>query len=372
MIGQSLAQYRIVAAIGAGGMGEVFRARDTKLESRRRDQGAARRARRTIAERLARFRREAQVLASLNHPNIAHVYGFETATLPDGSTAHFLAMELVEGEDLAERLKRGAIPVEESIAIAKQIAEGLEEAHEHGIIHRDLKPANVKVTPDGKVKVLDFGLAKALEGDSRLRRANSQVSHSPTMSRHATEAGMILGTAAYMSPEQARGKTVDKRADIWSFGVVLFEMLTGTRLFAGETVSDTLAAVLREEVPWARLPRDTPPRGASGPEALPDPRPEGSSARRRRRPTGAVGNRRGPLGSTSSRPRASALGPPAPRPAVGGRIRAGRAGGRRPRSNPSVAPSRGAAPARLSHLQRKRLPSHRVVRRTHGRLRLHP
>ncbi len=257
MIGQSLAHYRIVAAIGAGGMGEVFRARDTTLN---RDVAikVLPAAMATDTERMARFKREAQVLASLNHPNIAHVYGFESATLPDGSTAHFLAMELVEGEDLAERLKRGVIPVEESIVIAKQIAEGLEEAHEHGVIHRDLKPANVKVTPDGKVKVLDFGLAKALEGDSTTSAANSQASHSPTMSRHATEAGMILGTAAYMSPEQARGKTVDKRADIWSFGVVLFEMLSGTRLFAGETISDTLAAVLKEDVPWARLPGDTP------------------------------------------------------------------------------------------------------------------
>jgi tRNA A-37 threonylcarbamoyl transferase component Bud32 len=256
ILGQSLAQYRIVAAIGAGGMGEVFRARDTKLD---RDV-AIKVLPAELAqdrERLARFEREAKLLASLNHSNIAHVYGFESATLPDGATVHFLAMELVEGEDLAERLKRGAIPVDESIAIAKQIAEGLEEAHEHGIIHRDLKPANIKLTPDGKVKVLDFGLAKALEGDPSDSAANSQLSHSPTMSRHATEAGMILGTAAYMSPEQARGKTVDKRADIWAFGVVLFEMLTGTRLFAGETVSDTLAAVLREEIPWARLPGDT-------------------------------------------------------------------------------------------------------------------
>jgi serine/threonine protein kinase len=255
--GTRLGLYEITAAIGAGGMGEVFRARDTKLD---RDV-AIKVLPAELAqdrERLARFEREAKLLASLNHPNIAHVYGFEGATLPDGASAHFLAMELVEGEDLAERLKRGAIPVDEAIAIAKQIAEGLEEAHEHGVIHRDLKPANVKVTPDGKVKVLDFGLAKALEGDPSSSAANSQASHSPTMSRHATEAGMILGTAAYMSPEQARGKSVDKRADIWAFGVVLFEMLTGTRLFAGETISDTLAAVLKEDVPWARLPGDTP------------------------------------------------------------------------------------------------------------------
>ena len=258
-LGTRLGTYEITAAIGAGGMGEVYRARDASLN-------------RDVAikvlpaalggdpERLGRFKREAQLLASLNHPNIAHVYGFEGATLPDGSTAHFLAMELVEGEDLSERLKRGAIPIDEAIAIARQIAEGLEEAHERGIIHRDLKPANVKVTADGKVKVLDFGLAKALEGDPAMSGANSQLSHSPTMSRHMTEAGMIMGTAAYMSPEQARGKPVDKRADIWAFGVVLFEMLSGTRLFAGETVSDTLAAVLKTDPDWKHLPGDTPAR----------------------------------------------------------------------------------------------------------------
>ena len=256
--GTRLGLYEITASIGAGGMGEVYRARDATLQ-------------RDIAikvlpasmasdpERLARFKREAQVLASLNHPNIAQVHGFEGAPLPDGSTAHFLAMEMVEGEDLAERLRRGAIPVDEAIALARQIAEGLEDAHEHGIVHRDLKPANVKVTPDGKVKVLDFGLAKAFAGDPSTPDASSQLSHSPTMSRHMTEAGMILGTAAYMSPEQARGKAVDKRGDIWSFGVVLFEMLVGSRLFTGETISDTLAAVLKTDPEWSALPRDTPP-----------------------------------------------------------------------------------------------------------------
>jgi len=252
-----LGPYEVTGAIGAGGMGEVYRGHDPTLN---RDVAikVLPAALAADAERLARFKREAQVLASLNHPNIAHVYGFEAATLPDGSTAHFLAMELVEGEDLSERLKRGAIPVDEAIGIARQIAEGLEEAHEHGIIHRDLKPANVKVTPNGKVKVLDFGLAKAMEGTSG-DAIGAELSNSPTMSRHMTEAGMVMGTAAYMSPEQARGKTVDKRADIWSFGVVGFEMLTGTRLFSGETVSDTLASVLREEIPWSRLPAGTPP-----------------------------------------------------------------------------------------------------------------
>ena len=255
--GTRLGSYEIAATIGAGGMGEVYRGRDTTLN---RDVAikVLPAALSNDAERLARFKREAQVLAALNHPNIAHVYGFEVATLPDGSNAHFLAMEMVEGEDLSERLKRGAIPVDEAIAIAKQIAEGLEEAHEHGIIHRDLKPANVMVTSDGKVKVLDFGLAKALEDDPATSGANSHLTHSPTMSRHMTEAGMIMGTAAYMSPEQARGKAVDKRSDIWAFGVVFFEMLTGERLFAGETLSDVLAGVLKTEIDLNLLPAATP------------------------------------------------------------------------------------------------------------------
>jgi Tol biopolymer transport system component len=226
----------------------VFRARDTKLNRevaiKVLPAGFAQ-----DAERVARFRREAQVLASLNHPNIAAIYGLE-----ESGVVVALALELVEGEDLAERLKRGAIPVHEALAIAKQIAEGLEEAHDKGIVHRDLKPANIKLTPDGKVKVLDFGLAKAYESDA----AEGAVSQSPTMSRHMTEAGIILGTAAYMSPEQARGKPVDKRSDIWAFGVVLYEMLTGKRLFDGETVSDVLAAVLTREPSWAALPATTP------------------------------------------------------------------------------------------------------------------
>ena len=254
--GAHLGPYEIITAIGAGGMGEVFRAKDAKLDR----EVAIKVLPSALAQepdRLARFEREAKLLASLNHPNIAHVYGFEASTLPDGSTAHFLAMELVAGEDLAARLRRGAVPVDEALAIARQIAEGLEEAHEKGIVHRDLKPANIKLTPDGKAKVLDFGLAKAYESSGT--GSAPDVSHSPTMSRHMTEAGMIMGTAAYMSPEQARGKAVDKRADIWSFGVVLFEMLTGARAFAGETVSDTLAAVLMREIDWTALPPATPP-----------------------------------------------------------------------------------------------------------------
>ena len=254
MIGSRLGAYEITGELGAGGMGEVYRATDTRLE---RDV-AIKVLPAELAqdpERLARFEREAKLLASLNHPNIAHVYGFESATLADGSAAHFLAMELVPGEDLAERLKRGAIPLDEALAIARQIAEALEEAHEKGIVHRDLKPANVKLTPDGKAKVLDFGLAKAWEGPGA---ASSDLSQSPTLARTGTAAGLILGTAAYMSPEQARGKPVDRRTDIWAFGVVLFEMLTGQRLFAGETVSDTLAAVLKSEPGWKALPSATP------------------------------------------------------------------------------------------------------------------
>ena len=223
--GTRLGPYEILSALGAGGMGEVYRARDTKLN-------------RAVAikilpeafaadpERIARFQREAKILASLNHPNIAHIHGLE-----ESNGVRALVMELVEGEDLAQRIARGAIPVDEALPIAKQIADALEAAHEQGIIHRDLKPANIKVRPDGTVKVLDFGLAKAMEPTGV---AAPSVSQSPTITTPAmTQAGMILGTAAYMSPEQARGKPVDKRADIWAFGCVLYEMLTGQRAFDG-------------------------------------------------------------------------------------------------------------------------------------------
>jgi len=257
--GARLGPYAIVAPIGAGGMGEVYRARDTKLD---RDV-AIKLLPAEVAgdsERLARFEREAKLLASLNHSGIAHLYGFEQAVLDDGKAAHFIVMELVPGEDLAGRLKRGRIAVDEAMAIARQVAEALEEAHEKGIVHRDLKPANVKVTPDGKVKVLDFGLAKAWSPDDDKHSGSAPpLSQSPTLAHTGTAAGLILGTAAYMSPEQARGKGVDKRSDIWSFGVLLFEMLTGERLFAGETVSDTLASVLKNEPDWTRLPSGTPP-----------------------------------------------------------------------------------------------------------------
>jgi Tol biopolymer transport system component len=257
MIGRSLGHYRITAAIGAGGMGEVYRATDTKL-GREVALKLLPGAFASDPERLARFEREAKLLASLNHPNVAQVYGFESITLPEGSASHFLAMELVEGEDLAERLTRGPVPVDEALAIARQVAEALEEAHEKGIVHRDLKPANVKVTPDGRVKVLDFGLAKAYAGESA-SGSSTDLSQSPTLAHTGTQAGVILGTAAYMSPEQARGRPVDKRADIWAFGVLLYEMLTGRRLFTGETVSDVLAGVLTRELDWSQLPARTPP-----------------------------------------------------------------------------------------------------------------
>src|SRR5438093_1171265 len=203
-------------------------------------------------ERLARFEREAKTLASLNHPHIAAIYGFEKS-----GGLHALVMELVEGEDLSQRIARGAIPLGEALPIAKQIAEALEAAHEQGIIHRDLKPANIKVRADGTVKVLDFGLAKAMEPAGA---TSPNVSRGPTIASPAmmTGVGMILGTAAYMAPEQARGKTVDTRADIWAFGCVLFEMLTGRRAFGGEDVTDTVAAVLKSEPDWTVLPAATP------------------------------------------------------------------------------------------------------------------
>ena len=248
--GARLGSYEIVSAIGAGGMGEVYRARDTSLN-------------RDVAikilpdlfagdpERLARFSREAQTLAALNHPNIAHVYGLEGTGL---------VMELVDGEDLAQRLTRGPLPLDDALPMATQIVEALEAAHERGIVHRDLKPANIKVRDDGVVKVLDFGLAKAMDpartaapGD-----ANSPTMLSPTFRSAVSQPGIILGTAAYMSPEQAKGKPVDKRTDIWAFGCVLFEMLTGKMAFPGDNVTEILAAVVRGEPDWSALPVDTP------------------------------------------------------------------------------------------------------------------
>jgi serine/threonine protein kinase len=256
--GTRIGPYEITGAIGAGGMGEVYRARDTKLN---RDV-ALKVLPASVAgdpDRLARFRREAQVLASLNHPNIAHIHGLEDA----GQTTA-IVMELVEGPTLAELIEKGrGLPLADALPIARQIAEALEVAHERGIIHRDLKPANIKVCDDGTVKVLDFGLAKALEPDSAAgsRQPAGGNANSPTITTPAmTVAGLILGTVAYMAPEQAKGKPVDRRADIWAFGVVLFEMLAGKRGYEAEDVSDTLAAVLMRDVDWNALPANVPPR----------------------------------------------------------------------------------------------------------------
>ena len=251
MVGTTISHYKVLEKIGEGGMGEVYRATDTKLN---RDvalkilpQQFA-----SDSQRMARFQREAEVLASLDHPNIGQIYGIEEA----GQTKA-LVLQLIEGPTLAERIAQGAIPVEDALMIALQIAEGVEAAHEKGVIHRDLKPANIKITPEGQVKILDFGLAKALEGETP---SASELSQSPTLTAAATQAGVILGTAAYMSPEQARGEDTDKKADIWAFGCVLFEMLTGRATFGGKTVSDVLAGVLRIDPEWKSLPPNLHPR----------------------------------------------------------------------------------------------------------------
>ena len=249
MIGKTLAHYEITAKLGEGGMGAVYRAHDPRTG-------------REVAlkilppafagdpERLARFRREARTLASLNHRSIATLYGVEEH---DGQP--FLVMEVAQGHDLAHRLKSGPIALDDVLAIALQMAEGLEEAHEKNVVHRDLKPANVMVDPDGVVKILDFGLARAYEGPSL---AETDLEHSPTITANLTQAGTIMGTAGYMSPEQARGRGIDRRSDLWAFGVILYEMLTGKRLFQGQTVGDTLASVLRADLPWDDLPPDLP------------------------------------------------------------------------------------------------------------------
>ena len=255
--GSRLGHYEIIAELGAGGMGAVYRARDSKL-NRNVAIKVLLASVANDADRLARFAREAQVLASLNHPNIAAIYGIEEARGdgPAEAGRHMaLVMELVEGPTLADRLSHGALPVDEALAIARQIAEALLVAHDAGIVHRDLKPANIKVRDDGTVKVLDFGLAKALDpaGGSGANAMNS-----PTLSVHATQQGLILGTAAYMAPEQARGRAVDRRADMWAFGVVLFEMLSGKRAFEGDDISITLAAVLKDDLDWKALPADLP------------------------------------------------------------------------------------------------------------------
>jgi serine/threonine protein kinase len=231
--GTRLGVYEVTAQIGVGGMGEVYRARDTKLG---RDVALKilPPALAADADRVARFEREARLLASLNHPHIGAIYGFE-----DAGDAPALVLELVEGDTLDDRVRRSPLPLSKALAVAQQIADALDAAHAAGIIHRDLKPSNIKITPDGVVKVLDFGLAKARAGEG----SPPDLSKSPTMTGDGTNAGVILGTAAYMSPEQARGKALDKRTDIWAFGCVLYEMLTGRLAFAGETLSDTIVAI---------------------------------------------------------------------------------------------------------------------------------
>ncbi len=246
--GTLLGSYEILAPLGEGGMGEVYRARDTKLGR----EVALKLVRSTLAgdpEYMLRFQREARLLAALNHPNIAAIYGLEEA-----GTVHALVMELVNGQTLAERLAAGPMPLDEALSVAKEIACALEAAHEKGIIHRDLKPANVKITPEGVVKVLDFGLAKAMEKPA----ASNDPSLSPTLTKDATEFGSTMGTPAYMSPEQARGKPLDKRTDVWSFGCVLYKALSGRAAFSGETSSDTMVAVLRADLDWDALPASTP------------------------------------------------------------------------------------------------------------------
>ena len=248
--GDRLGVYEVRDLIGAGGMGEVYRGHDTKLN-------------RSVAlkilpdafardpDRLARFKREAQVLASLSHSNIGSIFGFE-----ETETVHALVLELIEGPTLADRLAHGPLALDDALPVARQIADALDAAHAQGIVHRDLKPANIKIRPDGTVKVLDFGLAKAVADE----HSTANVTQSPTITSPAlTQMGVILGTAAYMSPEQARGRPADRRSDIWAFGAVLYEMLTGKRAFEGDDISDTLASILKSEPNWSVLPADTPP-----------------------------------------------------------------------------------------------------------------
>ncbi len=250
MVGTTISHYKVIEKIGQGGMGEVYRATDTKLN---RDvalkilpQEFA-----SDTQRMARFQREAEVLASLDHPNIGQIYGIE-----DAGQTKALVLQLIEGPTLAERIAQGPIPMEETLKIALQMAEGLEAAHEKGVIHRDLKPANIKITPEGQVKILDFGLAKAFEEGI----SPADISQSPTLTQGMTRAGVILGTAAYMSPEQARGHEVDKRTDIWAFGCVLYEMLSGKLAFPGDDITDILAAIVRAEPVWSALPDGSHPR----------------------------------------------------------------------------------------------------------------
>ena len=280
MIGKQIGGYQILSLLGTGGMGEVYRARDTKLG-------------RDVAikvlpslfandpDRLARFAREARLLASLNHPHIATIHGLESA---DGVQA--LVMELVDGPTLGEKLtqdsRRGVkegLPIAEALRIGGQIAEALEGAHEKGVIHRDLKPANIKLSHDGHVKVLDFGLAKAFSSDG----SGGDLSQAPTITATQLQAGAIVGTPAYMSPEQARGQAIDKRSDIWGFGCVLYEMLTGRAVFPRETITDTFAAILEREPEWGALPANTPAGDSTAVATVSGQRPEAPAARHRRR-----------------------------------------------------------------------------------------
>src|SRR5262245_13785149 len=254
--GTRIGIFEVVGSLGAGGMGEVYRARDTRL-NREVALKILPEAFANDSERLARFDREAQLLASLNHQNIGAIYGLDEA-----GGSRFLVLELIDGESLADRLKRGPLPVPEAIAVARQIVDALEAAHERGIVHRDLKPGNVMLTADGQVKVLDFGLARAFAADAG-QSSSVEITNSPTITGPMTQAGLILGTAAYMSPEQAKGRPTDKRSDVWAFGCVFYEMLTGRRGFDGEDVTDTLAAIVRGEPDWSLLPRDMPPHVVS-------------------------------------------------------------------------------------------------------------
>ena len=247
-VGRRLGIYEVLAPLGAGGMGEVYRAKDTRL-GREVALKLLPEAFSHDPERIARFQREARLLAALNHPNIASIHGLEEA-----EGRHLLVMELVPGGTLADRVSGGSLPVAEALSVFCEVAEALEAAHDKGILHRDLKPANVAITPDGRAKLLDFGLAKALSGEA----TPADADESPTISEEGTRDGLVLGTISYMSPEQARGRALDERTDIWSFGCCFFEALAGSRAFRGETTSDTIAAVLEKEVDWTALPASTP------------------------------------------------------------------------------------------------------------------
>ena len=251
MIGSSLTHYRITAKLGEGGMGEVYRATDTKLGRAVAIKGLPISISRDV-QSLARFEREAKALAALNHPHIASIFGFDAER-----ETHFLVLELVEGDTLNQRLRRGALPIDESLRVARQIAEAVEAAHAKGIIHRDLKPGNIKLTPEGRVKVLDFGLAKMEENVRGLATPASDPD-ALTLQAETTQPGAVMGTPAYMSPEQARGQEVDKRTDVWAFGCCLFECLSGSKPFTGATVTDLMAAVLRSEPDWSALPAEVP------------------------------------------------------------------------------------------------------------------